>query len=310
MKLAAVIENYIQFKRALGMHLRSEAAMLRRFSRKMGAIDISDVRPNAVRSFIVGRGPVTTSCKQHLSVLSSFYRYALSREFATTSPLPTTLPKIPPPGPPYIYTPNDLRRLLAAAASLQTPKAPWRGRAFRTLLLLLYGTGLRIGEALALTLRDVDLANHVITVRNAKFFKERLVPCGPKLAAVLTDYANVRRRRQPLPAGEGSSFFANSLGTRWDLATTQKFFRQVCLRADVVREGGPRRQPRLHDLRHTAAQHRIEAWYREGKDVQRLLPRLATYLGHRDLGGTQRYLHMTPELLRQANRRFERYAKP
>jgi len=310
MKLAAVIDNYVQFKRALGMHLRSEAAMLSRFSRVMGAIDISDVRPNAVRSFIVGKGPVTSSCKQHLSVLSSFYRYALSREFATTSPLPTTLPKIPPPGPPYIYTPNDLRRLLAAAASLQTPKASWRGRAFRTLLLLLYGTGLRIGEALALTLRDVDLANHVITVHNAKFFKERLVPCGPKLAAVLTDYANVRRRRQPLPAGEGSSFFANSLGTRWDLATTQKFFRQVCLCAEVVREGGPRRQPRLHDLRHTAAQHRIEAWYREGKDVQRLLPQLATYLGHRDLGGTQRYLHMTPELLRQANRRFERYAKP
>ena len=183
MKLAAVIENYIQFKRALGMHLRSEAAMLRRFSRAMGAIGIADVKPNAVRSFLVGKGPVTTSCKQHLSVLRSFYRYALSREFATTSPLPTTLPKIPPTGPPYIYTPNDLRRLLAATASLQTTKAPWRGRAFQTLLLLLYGTGLRIGEALALTLRDVDLVNQVITVRNAKFFKERLVPCGPKLAA-------------------------------------------------------------------------------------------------------------------------------
>jgi integrase/recombinase XerD len=306
MKLAAVIDNYIRFKRALGMHLRSEAATLRCFSRVMGPIDVSGVKPKAVRIFIMGKGPVTTSCKQNLSVLNSFYRYAFSRGFTETSPLPTRLPKIPPPGPPYIYTPNDIKRLLAATASLPTTRAPWRGRAFQTLLLLLYGTGLRIGEALALTLRDVDLVNRVITVRNAKFFKERLVPCGPKLAAELAEYTSIRRRRQPLPDGEGSSFFANSLGTRWDLATTQKFFRQVCLRARVVREGGPRRQPRLHDLRHTAAQHRIEAWYREGKDVQRLLPKLATYLGHRDIDGTQRYLHMTPELLREANQRFER----
>ncbi len=310
MKLATAIDNYVKFKRALGMHLRSEGALLIRFSKVMGAIDISDVNPDAVRSFIVGKGPVTASCRQHFSVLNSFYRYALSRGFAKTSPLPRTLPKIPPSGPPYIYTSRDLQRLLAATASLQTRKAPWRGRAFRTLLLLLYSTGLRIGEALALTLRDVDLVNQVITVRNAKFFKERLVPCGPKLNAELADYATFRRRRQRLPAGEGSSFFANSLGTRWDLAATQKFFRQVCLRAGVVRDGGPRRQPRLHDLRHTAAQHRVEAWYREGKDVQRLLPQLATFLGHRDLDGTQRYLHMTSELLREANRRFERYAQP
>jgi integrase len=310
MKLAAVIDNYVGFKRALGMRLRSEAASLRRFSRVMGKIDMADVKPKAVQSFIVGKEPVTASCKQNLSVLSSFYRYAIGRGFVTTSPLPATLPKIPPSPPIYIYTTDDLKHLLEATASLQTSKAPWRGRAFRTLLLLLYGTGLRIGEALALTLHDVDLVNHVITVRNAKFFKERLVPCGPRLTAELAEYAHIHRHRQPLPAGEGSSFFANSLGTRWDLAATQKFFRLLCLQAGVVREGGPRRQPRLHDLRHTAAQHRIEAWYREGKDVQRLLPQLATYLGHRDVVGTQRYLHMTPELLREANQRFERYAQP
>jgi integrase/recombinase XerD len=248
------------------------------------------------------------SCKQNLSVLRSFYRYVLSRKFASTSPLPASLPKIPPSGPCYIYTPHEIKKLLAETASLRTPKAPWRGHAFRTLLLLLYGTGLRIGEALALTLRDVDLRNRVITVRNAKCFKQRLVPCGPKLNAVLCAYTNSRRRLQPLPGVEESSFFANSLGTRWDLAGTRKFFRQICLRAEVIRDGGPRRQPRLHDLRHTAAQHRVEAWYREGRDVQLLLPKLATYLGHVGIGELQCY-HMTPELLREASLRFERYAK-
>jgi integrase/recombinase XerD len=311
MKLSTVIDNYVEFKRALGMRLRSEAAQLQAFGRAMGDVDIEQVKAKAVLAFIDGNRPVTATWKQCFSVLSSFYRYAISRGFTTTAPLPTTRPKIPPPQAAYIYTTNDLKRLLAATALLQTRNSsPWRARAFRALLLLLYGTGLRIGEALSLTLRDVDLSAAVITVRNTKFFKSRQVPIGPKLTRELANYANIRRHRQPLPAGEDSAFFANSLGARWGYKYTHKHFRRVCLRACVVRKGDQARQPRLHDLRHSAAQHRIEAWYREGKDVPRLLPQLATYMGHRDIACLQHYLHMTPELLREASRRFERYAQP
>jgi len=78
----------------------------------------------------------------------------------------------------------------------------------------------------------------------------------------------------------------------------------------VARKDGTRYQPRLHDLRYAMAVHRLVAWYREGADVQRLLPQLATYLGHVDVAATQRYLTMTPELLLEASRRFERYAQP
>jgi integrase len=85
-------------------------------------------------------------------------------------------------------------------------------------------------------------------------------------------------------------------------------FRRVRDSAGVLRHDGARYQPRLHDLRHTAAVHRLIAWYRSGADVQRLLPQLATYLGHVHIAGTQRYLTLTPELLREAGLRFERYA--
>ena len=85
-------------------------------------------------------------------------------------------------------------------------------------------------------------------------------------------------------------------------------FRRLRIHAGVRREGGARRQPRLHDLRHAAAVHRLIAWYDSGADVQALLPKLATYLGHVDLAATQRYLTLTPELLRQASQRFEHYA--
>src|SRR5438309_1411337 len=74
-----------------------------------------------------------------------------------------------------------------------------------------------------------------------------------------------------------------------------------------VRRKGPQCPPRLHDLRHAAAVHRLTAWYREGKDVQRLLPLLSTYLGHVDIASTQLYLTMTPELLYEASQRFAQY---
>jgi integrase len=90
----------------------------------------------------------------------------------------------------------------------------------------------------------------------------------------------------------------------------EELFRRLRQHAGVYREGNARNQPSLHDLRHTAAQHRLVAWYRSGCDVQRLLPQLATYLGHVDLSTTQYYLTMTPELLHEASQRFAHYAQP
>lgn len=309
MKLSAVIDNYVNFKRGMGMRLSSEAIMLSAFGKAMGDIDIGQVKPRAVQFFFDCKRPVTTTLRQYFWVLSSFYRYAVGRGFATSIPLPATLPKIPPPPAHYIYTVDEIRRLLAATAVLRTPWSPWRPQAFRTFLLLLYGTGLRLAEALALTLRDVDLANAVVTVHQGKFFKSRVVPIGPKLTRALADYANHRRRRHPMPDYENSAFFADRRGRRWDQRATQIYFRKVCRRAQVVRQGRGQ-QPRLHDIRHATAQHRIEAWYRSGADVQLLLPQLATFLGHRDITSLQYYLHMTPELLRAAARRFQSYAQP
>jgi integrase len=97
-------------------------------------------------------------------------------------------------------------------------------------------------------------------------------------------------------------------GERIEQFTVERTFRLLRKIAQVSRPGGARRQPRLHDLRHAAAVHRLIAWYRRSADLQYLLPRLATYLGHKDLSGTQHYLTLTPPLLQEASKRFERYA--
>jgi site-specific recombinase XerD len=309
MKLAKVIQTYVCFKRSMGMHFHSEDCLLRAFSRAVGSVDISNVKPAAVQAFLKGKGPVTAVWGLKFRVLRSFYRFAISRGFATHSPLPTSLPQLPPPFVPYIYSTEELRRLVAATDVIDAPESPLQAPTVRTLLLLLYGTAMRIGEALSLTLNDVDLAQAVVTVRNAKFFKARLVPIGPKLTHELSIYED-RRRQLSLPQGDASSFFATRTGHRFRYQYAITLFQRVRRQAGVQRETGASYPPRLHDIRHTSATHRLIAWYRGGADVQKLLPQLATYLGHADISSTQLYLSMTPELLREAGTRFEQYANP
>lgn len=309
MSLSDLVDTYISFKRSLGMRFVTDTAVLRAFCRAMGEIDIAHVKREAVLAFLAGSGPISAKWMRKFKTLRSFYRYALGRGFAAACPLPTTVPKLPPPVPSYIYSADELRRLLAATDTLQTSKFELRACAFRTLLLLLYSTGLRIGEALSLTLHDVNLANRLLTIRETKFFKTRLVPTGPQLTEALAGYAH-RRRRLPQPAGEASAFFATRDGTRLRYSEAGRLFRRVRRLAGIQPQGGARSQPRLHDLRHTGALHRVIRWYRTGADVQRLLPKLATYLGHVDISSTQRYLSMSAELLHEASLRFEHYAQP
>lgn len=308
MRLHDVLESYIDYKRSLGMRFFSDAAVLRSYDHAMGNVAIEEVKSESVLEFLSGSGPITTRWGVKYQILRSFYRYAISRQFTSASPLPTQIPRLPATMTPYIYSVEELMRLVSAADTVLSPQAPVSALTMRTLFLLLYGTGMRIGEALSLNLGDVELTENLLTVRDTKFFKTRLVPIGPRLAAVLGDYL-ARRLQYPLPEGKDSAFLSACTGIRLQYNVVNKLFGLLRKAAHISRERTARYQPRIHDIRHTAAVHRVIAWYRAGEDVQRLLPQLATYLGHVDIASTQRYLSMTPELLHQASLRFERYAQ-
>lgn len=305
MKLSDLINVYVSFKQALGMRYLSQARRLRSFLRAVGDGDASHVASSDVEAFIATSGPA--SWHWNYGVLNGLYAFALSRGYIGSSPLPNTMPKRPEPYRPHIYTTGELGALLAATDTLRTPMSPLQAATFRTLLFTLYGAGLRISEALSMTIADVDLPERVITVRTSKFHKTRLVPLGPRLTERLCAHFE-KRRELPCPWGEGSTFFATRTGRPLAYDRVRKVFRLLRSRAGIRREEGARYAPRIHDLRHTAAVHRLEAWYREGADVQRLLPLLATYLGHVGVAETQCYLTMTPFLLDAASQRFERYA--
>jgi len=307
MKLLELVTNYLAFKKSLGMRFRSETTTLRSFCRALGDIDVTQVHPDSVLVFLSGKGPVTRQWHQKFKILKGFYRFAIARGYVDRCPLPNTIPKLPPSLLPYVYSREEIARLLAATETLESPMSLLQASTFRTLLLSLYATGLRISEALSLTLNDIDLSGALLVVRNTKFFKTRLVPIGPDLVGELSAY-DAKHRQLPLPRGEDSAFFVTRSGHHLSYDRVNAIFQILRKRACIHREPEARYQPRIHDLRATFAVHRLLSWYREGRDVQTLLPWLSTYLGHVDIAGTQQYLRLIPELLQQANNRFERYA--
>ena len=308
MNLQGAMDKYIEWQRSHGAKFETSADTLLRFAKGIdGEVDCDAVTRTQVLDYLAGNGPMTRYRENKYCALAGFYRYAISRGYASSSPLPDNEPKPPRSRPPYIYSRDELRRLFDAIERCQPYAVQLDRPTLRTLLLLLYGAALRGGEARSLTVDDVDLSAAVLTVRNAKFYKSRLVPVGPQLADRLRSYAEIRTDR-PFPRGRESTFLANMDGTPLHKDTTYNAFVRLLRLAGIESTDDSRQAPRLHSLRHSFAVHRLTDWYRQGVDVQRLLPVLSTYLGHARLRHTQVYLSMTPELLHQAALRFERYA--
>jgi integrase/recombinase XerD len=309
MNLQQLIERYISYRQALGEKFGGGAAILRAFGRAVGSqADIGGVSAEQIAAFLAGARPITNYWHNKYRALFGFYSFAKSRGHVTEVPLPTKPPKQLPPFVPYIYSREELRRLLDATGCYQRGESTLDPVTFRTILLLLYGTGLRDGEVIRLNRADVDLDNSLLTVRLTKFHKSRLVPFGPQVCQILTEYANSRTAPVVRP-GEETPFFTTRKRTRIVLNTLQAHFRRVRAQSGIRRTDGARYQPRLHDLRHAFAVHRLTSWYQQGADVQNLVFQLSVYLGHAHLADTQAYLSMTPDLLREANALFEGYAE-
>jgi integrase len=303
MKLRQAVEQYIHLKQSLGFRFATDCQILKAFSQAMGPVQMGQVKPGLVRVYLDGNGPVTRNWERKWVALRGFYEFALGRGLVRRPPLPAWAPKVARAFTPYVYSLEELRRLLEAIPSdgmVKGLSAP----TFRTLLLLLYGAGLRISEALQLEEADVDLKEDLLSVRRSKFFKSRLVPIGPKLAQVLRDYVGNRSEvRDP-----NRPFFRTEEGAPLLCSTAERAFRKLCIKAQVKRTDGARYQPRLHDLRHAMATHCLVNGYRQGHDTHALLVQLSAYLGHVNLAATQKYLTLTPQLREQASARFARYA--
>lgn len=203
---------------------------------------------------------------------------------------------------PHVFTKAEIIQLLSAARAIRPmPKDPLRPATFEVVVSLLYSCGLRICEVIAL---DVgDYAEGVLKIRKTKFGKSRLVPVSLSMKEKLDAYL-AKRRQLGIPTAETNALIWSPYNGR----PSREFMKIALMR--LMRKAGikpphGRCGPRVHDLRHSFAVHRLLDWYEQGADVQLLLPRLSTYLGHINIESTQHYLKYMPEVLAEANRRFE-----
>lgn len=307
-RLGRALDEYLSLRRALGFELRRTEWALRRF------VDFAEGEgAHRVTTDLALRWatlPVHVQAADRSARLGSvrrFAEYLRAVDPRTEVPPAHLLPgKVRRPQP-YIYSDDELLRLLRAARALPS-RTGLRARTYTTLLGLLAVTGLRHGEALALDRGDVDLEAGVITVRRSKCRKTRLVPVHATTCEQLARYARDRDRVHRTPHSD--AYLVSERGLRLVQASVQHTFvvlsRQTGLRAPARSHG---HGPRLHDLRHRLAVNTLMRWYRAGVAVDPKLPVLATYLGHTKVSDTYWYLSAVPELVHLAMARLDRRAR-
>jgi integrase len=304
-RLGRALDEYLSLRRTLGFELRRTEWALRRFvdfAQREGARWVTTDLALRWATLPAHVQPVVWSVR--LGNVRRFAEYLRTIDPRTEVPPAGLLPgKVRRPQP-YIYSDDELLRLIRAAQELPSPTG-LRARTYATLLGLLAVTGMRHGELLALDRGDVDLEAGMLTVRRSKCRKSRLVPVHATTCEQLERYARDRDRVHRTPRSK--AFLVSERGLRLVQATVQHTFvvlsRQIGLRVPARSHG---HGPRLHDLRHRLAVTTLMRWYRAGVAVDPRLPVLATYLGHTKVSDTYWYLSAVPELVRLAMARLER----
>jgi integrase len=197
---------------------------------------------------------------------------------------------------PYIYTEKQIVNLLNEAKTLKS-KSGLKALTYETLLGLLAVTGMRINEIVSLEREDVDLEKSVLIVRKAKLNRTRLIPLHASTVSELNRY--IKHRDSIVLKPKTNGFFISEHGTRLTTFTVRYNFNKLSCQTGL-RHPSDKYGPRLHDFRHTLAVNIMMEWYKCGKNVEKLLPKLAMFMGHRHLNDTYWYMTATPELLKLA----------
>jgi len=309
-RLEQDLKDYLNIRRSLGFRLRVPGSLLRSFVAFLQAAGASHITTELARRWATQPSqaqPFTWAWR--LGLVRRFATWISATEPCTEIPSPGLLPHRYRRKTPHIYGDEEIEKLLRRTQRLPSCKG-LRARTFTTLFGLLVATGMRVNEALGLDRPDVDLDHGTLFIRRAKFGKSRYVPVHPSTVEALKQYARARDRFFPAPLTP--AFFVSERGSRILDATARYTFakvsQQVGLRPSAKGHG---RGPRLHDMRHRFAACTLIHWYRAGLDVERELPKLATYLGHVHVNDTYWYLEAVPELLQLAtDRLIEREVRP
>jgi integrase/recombinase XerD len=291
------IQQFLDFKRNLGYKYKDADWVFKNFDKF--AIDCEEA------SVGISKELGDEWCKQRSneSEKSRYNRIQIIRQFSlflVHLGYPSCIPKLP--GfksvfTPYIFSTDQVKAIFATCDQLQPARHNPKSSFFfiPSLFRLLYGTGIRISEAITLSLEDVNLKDKTLILRNCKNGKDRLIPLSDSLTQVCGDYLKYRNHVSTLTYNMTDSFFVSPEGSTLNIEIAYKWFRTVLFKTGIS-HGGRGIGPRLHDLRHTFSVHSLASMAGAGMDLYYSLPVLSTYLGHQSLAATDKYVRLTAEM--------------
>ena len=307
--IGPIIARYVDFKQALGRTFVAAQYILARFDRFLESIEATDLDLETFNAWTstLARVTPTTRCSRQ-RIVYHFCVFRRRSDPACFIPDPSLFPSPQPRPWPYIFSENEIARLLLATEGLipRPSFSPLRRQVARIAIVLLYTAGLRRGELVRLTLGDYDVGQRLLRINDSKFHKSRLVPLSKDAAEEMERYL-VERCKTEFPCSNDSRLLFNGFRgtdgyTGHGLAQiVKRLFKQLDIR---TAKGFT---PRIHDLRFTFAVHAILRWYRAGVDVQARLPALATFMGHCSVISTQYYLMFVESLAQTACERFNKH---
>lgn len=305
-RLLALVDEYLTVRRGLGFALDTPRWLLLSFAR---FADRTGHHGPMTTDLAVQWARATQSgdpaqAVRRLSALRPFARYCALFDAATEVPPVGLLGRVPRHKPPHVYSETEIAALLQQARLL-SPRRGLRPRTYVAFFSLLVSAGLRLSEACRLTRDDVDLTAGVLTIRESKFRKSRLVPLHPTTTQALIRYAADRDGCRMAPASD--HFFQTDRASALTRAAVEKTFSRLRQRLAWSAHGRTRR-PHIHDFRHTFAARRLLRWAEDDADLHHHILALSTYLGHAKVTDTYWYLSALPELMALTTQRFERFA--
>jgi integrase len=306
--LATAVADFLAHQRALGRKYRTEESTLRlllAFADERHVKDLHELTPSILDDFVASRPRTRARSFNHLvGTLGCFLDWTVAQQRLVVSPRRPTRRRETDQRLPFLFDVVQARRLLEAAAALpDNARATNRGPTYHAIFALCYGLGLRAGEACGLRMGDVDTERQLLVVRGGKFGKSRLVPFGPRVGELLARQVERRGGSDDDPLFS----FDGQRGVHPGSAS-QTFHRLVVELVFPAPDGVG--SPHLHSLRHSFAVGCLLRWYREDVDPATRLYRLSTFMGHVDPASTAVYLTITPQLLAEANQRFEAFTRP
>jgi integrase len=303
--MVSLVKDYLSCRRKLGVELLREGSQLLNFAHfVVRAGHTGPLTQDLAESWACTSRSSQINRARRLAIVRRFAEYRRQFDPDTQIPQSGLLGRTTRRLTPHIYSPEDIKQLLAATRELKSTNG-LRSATYEAFFGLIAAAGLRLSEAIHLKRCDVDLANGILTVRHTKYAKTRLVPLHPSTTQALRRY--VRCRDQKIPAPANDFFFLSARGAALDSRTVEYTFGRLRKRLGWIGRGSYS-FPRIMDMRHSFICRRLVSWYKEGTNVDNAILALATYVGHTEVTNTYWYITGVADLMAFAAQRFQRLA--